>query len=110
MYWASKKNLWTDLSLLYPRIVVSDYVLVLHERRVGKHLVHRHLLVVTVDPREDDIWGKTRMNKWNAIKQKLDVTNKVYIFKGTLALNKQKIKSSLFFSFLIFVWKALKRT
>ena len=38
------------LSLLHPRVVVSDHVLVLHQRCVRKHLVHGHLLVVAVHP------------------------------------------------------------
>ena len=37
-------------SALHPAVVVSHNMLVLHQGSVGKHLVHGHLLVVTVLP------------------------------------------------------------
>ena len=40
----------THRSTLHPAVVVPHHVLVLHQSGVGKHLVHRHLLVVTVLP------------------------------------------------------------
>jgi hypothetical protein len=42
----------TDLPLLDPRVVVSDDVLVLDEGGVSEHLIHRHLLVMTVYPKQ----------------------------------------------------------
>ena len=40
----------THHAFLNPTVVVSDHVLVLHQGGVGEHLVHGHLLVVTVLP------------------------------------------------------------